>query len=143
MKVLIIEDKPALAEEYLRIFGHLLNDLSIEFTHVSTIQEASKSLNEQNWGVILVDSELGAPTSFPEGAPKEESIHLGSGFDLVRFRRTLEQEAKGITPSYIVGIPANHVAVRFFRDSGVDEAFLKLEIPRMAGIIRSKAENGR
>ena len=77
MHVLIIEDRQALAEEYLRIFGHLLKG-DYKYTHVSDIEGARLPLAEENWDVILIDNDLGPSSIFPEGASEEDGVKLSN-----------------------------------------------------------------
>ena len=132
MRVLIIEDRQALAEEYLRIFGHLLEG-DYSYTHVPSIEAACSPLVEENWDVIFVDNDLGQGTVYPPGS--EDGENLKSGFDLVKFGRDVEGANK-LTKSLIVGIAANQVALTFFKDVGADDSILKLFIPHMAEAIR-------
>lgn len=134
MRILIIEDRQALAEEYLRIFGHFLKG-DYSYTHIPSIEAALAPLVEENWDVIFIDSELGPGAVYPPGS--EDGEKLNSGYDLVRFRRNIEDAAKNIDRSHIVGIAANHVALTFFLgEVGTDDAILKLFIPHMAEAIR-------
>lgn len=136
MKVLIVEDRDALAEEYLRIFGRTLSDLEVEYTHVSSIAEALVPLSEEAWDVILLDSDLGPPAVFPEGATEEDGAKLNNGYDLIRFRRNIEDATEEFSASAILGIAPHHVAATFQKDAGADDALLKLEILKMAHFIR-------
>jgi len=129
MRVLIIEDRQALAEEYLRIFGHLLKG-NYSYTHVPSVEAALSPLVEENWDVIFIDNELGQGAVYPPGSEDGEKII--SGYDLVKFRRGIEDAAKGIDKSYIIGIAANQVALAFFKNVGTDDEILKLNIPDMA-----------
>lgn len=137
MRVLIIEDRQALAEEYLRIFGHLLEG-EYDYTHVPTIEASLKPLSEENWDVILIDNEMGQGAVFPEGASEEDGLKLNTGYDLVKFRRSIEEDSEVVSKSYIVGIAANQVALTFFTDMGTDNSILKLHIPAMATAIREQ-----
>jgi hypothetical protein len=136
MRVLIIEDRQALAEEYLRIFAHLLEG-EYDYTHVPSIEASLKPLSEENWDVIFVDNELGQGAVFPEGSDEEDGLKLSSGYDLVKFRRSIEEDSPVIATSHIVGIAANQVALTFFKDIGADDSILKLYIPHMAEAIRN------
>lgn len=137
MRVLIIEDRQGLADEYLRIFNHLLEG-EYSYTHVLSIEAAIPPLAQENWDVILVDQELGAPGAFPMGEG-EENLRLSTGYDLVTFRRNIEAGVPDITKSHILGIASNKVALNFFNDLGADETFLKIFMPEMAESIRFQA----
>lgn len=136
MRILIIEDRQALVEEYLRIFGHLLKG-DYSYTHVPSVEASLQPLSEENWDVILVDNELGQGAVFPAGATEEDGLKLNTGYDLVKFRRVIEEDPEIVSRSYIVGIAANQVALSMFRHAGVDDAILKLFIPQMAETIQS------
>ncbi|KKM18288.1 hypothetical protein LCGC14_1667220 [marine sediment metagenome] len=132
MRVLIIEDRQALAEEYLRIFGHLLKG-DYSYTHVPSIEAAIDPLDGENWDVILVDNELGAGGLFPpKGVDEKNATRISNGYDLVKFRRDVECDDDDIHKSYIIGIAANQVALAFFKNVGTDDEILKLNIPGMA-----------
>jgi hypothetical protein len=134
MRVLIIEDRQGLADEYLRIFNHLLvGDYS--YTHVPSIEAAIPPLAQENWDVILIDQELGAPGLFPMGEG-EDGLRLSNGYDLVTFRRNIEDGVPDIAKSHIIGIAANKVALTFFNDVGASETLLKIFMPEMAESIR-------
>jgi hypothetical protein len=135
MKVLIIEDRKPLADEYIRIFGHLLEG-EYSYTHVPTIEAAIGSLETENWDAILVDSELGAPCMFPIGSEEDDGIKINNGYDLVKMRRGIEDSTDGIDRSFIMAIAANRVALTFFQDVGTDAGFLKIEMPDMAQAIK-------
>lgn len=139
MRVLIIEDKESLTAEYLRIFGHMLGNLPVEFTAVCSIGGALLPLSEENWDVILVDSDLGAPAMFPKEAEEGDGLKLANGYDLVAFRRGIEDAAENISRSVIVGMGPSHVAAQFLKDKGADYSLLKLEIPLMAQYIQKSA----
>jgi hypothetical protein len=132
MRILIIEDRQALAEEYLRIFAHLLEG-DYSYTHVPSIEAACPPLVEENWDVIFIDNELGQGVIYPPGS--EDGEKLSNGYDLVKFRRDVEG-ANNLTRSHIIGIAANQVALTFFKDVGADDAILKLLIPHMAETIQ-------
>ena len=137
MRVLIIEDRQALADEYLRIFGHILEgDLS--YTHVTNIEAVISPLQAEQWGVIFVDHDLGTAALVPETEISPE-IKLNNGYDLIRYRRQIEAIRPGIDRSLIVGIAANQVALTFFQDAGADTSISKLHIPAMAEAIRQQA----
>lgn len=136
MRVLIIEDRQPLADEYLRIFGHMLKG-DYSYTHVPSIEAAVGPLDGENWDAILIDNELGPGGVFPKGASEEEGTRINNGYDLVSFRRTIEDEVEGIQKSYIIGIAANQVALRFFDQLGVDDSILKLYIPSMASALQA------
>jgi hypothetical protein len=136
MRVLIIEDRQALAEEYLRIFNHILKG-DYSYTHVPSVEAALSPLAEENWDVIFIDNELGQGAVYPPGS--EDGIRLNNGYDLVRFRRDIEDTTDGVSKSYIIGIAANRVALTFFGDVGADDGMLKLHIPEMAERIQEIA----
>jgi hypothetical protein len=138
MRVLIIEDRQGLADEYLRIFNHLLVG-EYSYTHVLSIEAAIPPLAQENWDVILVDQELGAPGVFPMGE-EEDSLKLSNGYDLVTFRRNIEDGVEDIAKSHIIGIASNKVALTFFNDLGANETLLKIFMPEMAESIRFQAE---
>lgn len=138
MRVLIIEDRQLLADEYIRIFGHILTG-EHSYTHVSSIEAAGPPLAKENWDAILVDSEPGPGSVFPKGEAEEEGIKLNNGYDLVRFRRNIEDTVEGIQKSYIIGIASNRVALGFFEQVGADDSILKLFIPSMANALQSVA----
>ena len=133
MRVLIIEDRQALAEEYLRIFGHILKG-DYSYTHVPSVEAALTPLVEENWDVIFIDNELGQGAIYPPGS--EDGEKLSNGYDLVKFRRAIEEIEGAITRSHIIGIAANQVALTFFKDVGADDSILKLFIPHMAETIQ-------
>ena len=133
MRVLIIEDRQTLVEEYLRIFGHLLEG-DYSYTHVPSIEAALSPLAEENWDVIFIDNELGQGAIYPPGT--DDGVKLSSGYDLVKFRRDMEDAMPPVEKSVIVGIAANQVALTFFKDVGADDSILKLFIPHMAEAIR-------
>ena len=133
MRVLIIEDRQALAEEYLRIFGHLLKG-DYSYTHVPSVEAALSPLVEENWDVIFIDNELGQGAVYPPGS--EDGEKISNGYDLVKFRREIENANEKIAQSHIVGIAANQVALTFFKDVGANDSILKLFIPHMAEAIR-------
>jgi hypothetical protein len=139
MRVLIVEDRQALADEYLRIFGHILEG-DFSYTHVPTIEAAISPLQNEQWGVIFVDNDLGPGVShIPTLDAQVEEVKLNNGYDLIRFRRGIEDTVEGIDKSLIVGIAANQVALTFFMDMGADTSILKLHIPAMAEAIRQQA----
>lgn len=139
MRVLIIEDKEALTEEYLRVFGRMLAELPVEFTSVGSIEDALVPLSEEQWDVILVDSDLGPPAMFPKEAEEGDGLKLTNGYDLVAFRRSIEDAAENISRSVIIGMGPSHVAAQFLKDKGADYSLLKLEIPKMAQYIQKSA----
>lgn len=138
MRILIIEDRQALADEYLRIFSHILKG-NFSYTHVSTIERALTPLAEENWDVIFIDNELGQGSVYPHNA--EDGIKINNGYDLVKFRRDMEKD-EGIERSYIVGIASNQVALGLFQNTRADDWFLKLFIPEMANLIYERAPMG-
>ena len=131
MRVLIIEDRQALVDENLRIFGHMLEG-DYSYTHVPSISAARDPLATENWDAILIDSDLGPGAIFPEGATEGDGIKLNNGYDLFSFRRNIEDSTEGIRKSYIIGIASNQVALRFFDQLGTNDSILKLFIPFMA-----------
>ncbi len=136
MRVLIIEDRQALVEEYLRIFGHLLKG-DYSYTHVPSIEAAIDPLDGENWDVIFIDNDLGPGGLFPKGTvDPEEGTQINNGYDLVKFRRAIECDVDDIQKSHIIGIAANQVALTFFKDAGADDSIFKLFIPHMAEAIR-------
>ena len=137
MRVLIIEDKPALVEEYLRIFSHLLSDLNITFFQVHSIEDALNPLSAEEWNAILVDFDLGSSATFslhePDGMPEQIKVHNGA--NLVSLRRRLEL-SKQVHRSPILGIGHSQALNRLHLRSGADRALLKLNITGMASFIR-------
>lgn len=138
MRVLIIEDRQDLAEEYLRIFKHMLEG-DYSYTHVPSIEAALEPLAKENWDVIFIDNDLGPGATLPpiEGV---EEVKLNNGYNLVSFRREVENEIEGIDRAYIVGIAASQVALTFFDDLNTDDSIMKLFIPSMASTIQTVAE---
>lgn len=138
MRVLIIEDRQPLAEEYLRIFGHMLEG-DYSYTHIPSIEAALEPLAKENWDVIFIDNDLGPGAALPPIEGQEE-VKLNNGYNLVSFRREVEGTIEGIDKSYIVGIAASQVALTFFDDVGSDDSIMKLFIPSMASAIQVEAE---
>lgn len=135
MKVLIVEDLQPIAEEYIRIFRHL-NEGDYTYTHVPSIEAAISALFEENWDVVLMDSELGAPSMYPVGSMEEDGVKVNNGYDLVKLRRDLEDAEPEIDRAFIIAATTNRVALRLFQDVGTDTGFLKLEILKMAKVIK-------
>jgi DNA-binding NarL/FixJ family response regulator len=139
MKILIVEDRQPLADEYIRIFRHL-NEGDFTYTHVPSISAAVKPLMSENWDVILMDSELGEGHVLEGAGTEGEDVKLNNGYDLVSFRRDAENNVEKISRSFIIAATPNRVALRLFQDVGTDTGFLKLEIPKMAAVIRELAK---
>ena len=131
MNILIIEDNQELAKEYIRIFNHILEG-DFVYTHLSDIASAIPAITDENWEMIIVDSDLGDPAMYPEGAAEGEGEEIRNGRDLVLLRLRTQKNKPLIKKSYILGIASSNVALNQFRSTGADDWFIKLDIPEMA-----------
>ena len=139
MKVLIIEDKEPLTEEYLRIFRRILGEpiignKPVQFTCVHDIESSVVSLTSGDWDIIFVDFELGPPVILHAESSEEEDQKISNGCELVSYQRALEKTKE--SRSTIIGISPHHVGNEKLLQAGADKAVLKLEIPKMADFIK-------
>jgi len=140
VRVLIVEDNVALIPEYLRIFKEILGD-GDTYTHVASVHDAIESLFEENWDVILVDTDLGVAGKFKSGIEGGDELTLRNGYDLVRFRRRVEQlESDRIVPAKIIGLAPNRSALPAFDTVGTNHRLFKLDIPGIAKQIRAYSD---
>ena len=131
-RVLIVEDKEALFQEYMRFFQKVMGDEveEFEFSHVSNLPEALQHLEYSNWDAILLDYELGSSTSVEVGDGEQVKVHHGA--DLARFRRSVEKESEEMSKAHIVGIASHRVGNDLLRKAGADTTIHKLQIQLMA-----------
>ena len=100
---------------------------AISVVHVPTLDAALVALQEQ-WDFVLMDYSLGTRTDFL-GDPVRD------GGDLVSFRRAVEQ-TRDVPKAYILGTSSNQISNQLMEKRGADAAVLKLEVPRMAELIK-------
>ena len=133
MRILIIENNPGLADEYLRFLKHTLKGKQT-YVKVRSIGDAIKHLFEGQWHAVLVDTELGSPGTFQEDPDKpERRLVIRDGYDLVRFRRLVEGDSNStIRPSFIIGLVPSMAHKRAFDEAGTDRVCPKVNIPAMA-----------
>lgn len=143
MRVLIVEDRNELADYYLRVFRHVVG-ADHEYTHVASITSAIDPLFEENWDVILMDSELGPAGRFQKDPqdPAGDGMDIRNGFDLTCFRRLVEKDkTTKIDPSIIIGMTVSSVFRDAFIDAGADRAVSKIVVPAMAHFVKTTMED--
>ncbi len=135
LRVLVVEDNEELYQYFLRLFENLLDMEKFEFTHVSTIQGALDALSEE-WDVVLMDYELGE-------AGEANGTQVRNGADLITYRRALEemaaQEGSGhsLPKCQVIGTSSSRVSNNTLEKAGADLAYLKLEVPGIAEVLKS------
>lgn len=142
MRILVVEDNVPFYEDYfLRILGNLVPMDKIEFEHAETLEKGILNLCLP-WDMIILDHGFPENTRFPVDDPNGKLVKDGA--DLAEIRRYLEADPKNeLKPATIMAISSTLVGNRAIvaKAGNPTIAFLKLQVPEMAGVIKAMVEN--
>lgn len=132
IRVLVVEDKPALYQEYMNIFAHFLPLERMVFEHAATITGALEVIGEE-WDVIVTGYSLGAKAPF-----RKRTIRNGA--DLVDTRRMVENERQGPKASFIVGFSSSTATNELLERKGSNISLPKTRLIDMVRLIQGNTE---